>query len=136
MQLKKIIDIRQQNMEQFSLEKYLAKPSRKLVTRHGKRARIICMDRRDLEYPIIALIETRPGGGEVAYSYTKDGMHYTDCFNIFDLFFVPEKREGWVNVYKNIMGQYEAGIVYDNEEDAKKHRHIDGLATSKIEWEE
>lgn len=33
-------------MEQFSLEKYLANPSRKVVTRDGKNVRILCTDRK------------------------------------------------------------------------------------------
>ena len=78
-------------MEQFSLEKYLANPSRKLVTRNGRNVRIVCTDKRDLNFPIVALIETIPGGEEVTHSYTKDGRHYTDCSDIFDLFFAPEK---------------------------------------------
>ena len=78
-------------MEQFSLEKYLANPSRKVVTRNGKSIRIICTDKRDLNFPIVALIETIPGGEEVTHSYTKDGKHYTACSDILDLFFAPEK---------------------------------------------
>ena len=83
-------------MEKFNLEKYLANPSRKVVTRDGSRARIICTDRRDLSYPIIALIETS-SGGEIAYTYTKGGRHCTACTGIFDLFFAPEKHEGYIN---------------------------------------
>ena len=50
-------------MEQFSLEKYLANPSRKVVTRDGRRVRIICTDRRDLNFPIVTLIERELGEG-------------------------------------------------------------------------
>ena len=78
-------------MRQFSLEEYLKNPSKKVITRDGRNARIICTDRRDLNFPIIALIENISGGGEKACSYTKDGRHYTDCPDIFDLFFAPEK---------------------------------------------
>ena len=105
-------------MEQFSLEKYLANPARKVVTRDGRNARIICTDRRDLNFPIIALIENISGGGEKACSYTKDGRHYTDCSDIFDLFFAPEKHEGWVNIYKSNYGGYELSQVYQRKEDA------------------
>ena len=125
-------------MEQFSLKKYLANPSRKLVTRDGKNVRIICTNRRDLNYPIIALIETS-SGGEVAYSHTKDGRHCTDCSDIFDLFFAPEKHEGWINVYRYSDGGHAyAGAVYDSKEDAEKRKTIDEnyVTTIKIEWEE
>ena len=125
-------------MEKFSLEKYLANPSRKVVTRDGRNARIICTDRRDLNFPIIALIENISGGGEKACSYTKDGRHYTDCSDIFDLFFAPETHEGWINVYRNNDSHTYAGAVYDSKEDAEKRKIIDEnyVTTIKIEWEE
>ena len=125
-------------MEQFSLEKYLANPSRKVVTRDGRNARIICTDRRDLNFPIIALIENISGGGEKACSYTKDGRHYTDCSDIFDLFFAPKTHEGWINVYRNNDSHTYAGAVYDSKEDAEKRKIIDEnyVTTIKIEWEE
>ena len=125
-------------MEQFSLEKYLANPSRKVVTRDGRNARIICTDMRDLNFPIIALIETRPGGEEMTYSYTKDGRYCNTCPNIFDLFFAPEKHEGWINVYRNNDSHTYAGAVYDSKEDAEKRKTIDEnyVTTIKIEWEE
>ena len=126
-------------MEQFSLEKYLTNPSRKVVTGDGRNARIICTDRRDLNFPIIALIENISGGGEKACSYTKDGRHYTDCSDIFDLFFAPETHEGWINVYRYSDGGHAyAGAVYDSKEDAEKRKIIDEnyVTTIKIEWEE
>ena len=125
-------------MEKFSLEKYLADPSRKVVTRNGKSIRIIYTDKRDLNFPIVALIETIPGGEEVTHSYTKDGRHYTDCSDIFDLFFAPETHEGWINVYRHSDGGHAyAGAVYDSKEDAEKRKTIDEnyVTTIKIEWE-
>ena len=123
-------------MEQFSLEKYLANPSRKVVTRDGRNARIICTDRRDLNYPIIALIETIPGK-EMAYTHAKDGKHCTDCADIFDLFFAPERHEGWVNILREEYG-YEGGLIYDFKEDAEKIAKVNKccIATVKVEWEE
>ena len=125
-------------MEQFSLEKYLANPSRKVVTRNGRNVRIVCTDKRDLNFPIVALIETIPGGEEVTYSYTKDGKYYTACSDILDLFFAPETHEGWINVYRNNDSHTYAGAVYDSKEDAEKRKVIDQnyVTTIKIEWEE
>ena len=123
-------------MEKFNLEEYLKNPSRKLVTRDGREARIICTDRRDLNFPIIALIENISGGGEKAYSYTKDGRHYTDCPDIFDLFFAPEKHEGWVNVYKEGTNSYLEGCICVTKEEAKRIRGYGYITTIKIEWEE
>ena len=127
-------------MEQFSLEKYLANPSRKVVTRNGRNIRIVCTDKRDLNFPIIALIETIPGGEEVTHSYTKDGKYYTACSDILDLFFAPEKHEGWVNIYKSNYGGYELSQVYQRKEDAETEKYINDsdvyITTIKIEWEE
>ena len=47
-------------MKQFNLEEYLANPSMKVVTRDGRKARIICTDAKN-NYPIVALIETPNG---------------------------------------------------------------------------
>lgn len=35
-------------MKQFSLEEYIKNPSRKIVTRDGKEARIVCTDKKDV----------------------------------------------------------------------------------------
>ena len=127
-------------MEKFNLEKYLANPSRKVVTRNGRNVRIVCTDKRDLNFPIIALIETIPGGEEVTHSYTKDGKYYTACSDILDLFFAPEKHEGWVNIYKSNYGGYELSQVYQRKEDAETEKYINDsdvyVTTTKIEWEE
>ena len=44
-------------MEKFNLEKYLANPSRKVVTRNGRNVRIVCTDRNINNFPIVALIQ-------------------------------------------------------------------------------
>ena len=125
-------------MEQFSLEKYLANPSRKVVTRDGRNVRILCTDREDLDFPIITLIKKK-FGGEVIYAHTKDGLYCNTCSTIHDLFFAPEKHEGWINIYRNENEDYYKGIViFSSKEDAieKGRRFSDYITTTKIEWEE
>ena len=122
-------------MEQFSLEEYLANPSRKVVTRNGRNVRIVCTDKRDLNFPIVALIETI-SGEEVTHSYTKDGKYYTACSDILDLFFAPETHEGWVNVYKEGTNRYLEGCICVTKEEAKRIRGYGYITTIKIEWEE
>ena len=126
-------------MKQFDLKEYLANPARKVVTRDGRNARIICTDRRDLNFPIIALIETSPGQ-EMAYTYPKDGKHCTDYTDIFNLFFAPEKKEGWINIFKvacadTYLKEYR---IYSSKEIAESEgRKLNNyLSTIKIEWEE
>lgn len=127
-------------MEQFSLEKYLANPSRKVVTRDGRKARIICTDKRDLNFPIIVLIEKKSGVGEEIYSYTKDGIYCNSAPTTYDLFFAPERHEGWVNIYRNSESGYTyAGTVFDSQEDAESaifQKKFSYVTTIKIEWEE
>ena len=126
-------------MAQFSLEKYLANPSRKVVTRDGRNVRILCTDREDLDFPIITLIKKK-FGGEVIYAHTKDGLYCNTCSTIHDLFFAPEKHEGWVNIYKSKYDGYELSQVYQRKEDAESEKYINDsdayITTTKIEWEE
>ena len=50
-------------MRQFNLEEYLVNPSKKVVTRDGRSARIICTDAKG-KFPIIALVEKDNGQTE------------------------------------------------------------------------
>lgn len=124
-------------MKQFNLEEYLKHPTRKVVTEDGRNARIICTDVKDDDYPILALVEQpEDSDHEDVYSYTKDGHYFTSDFLLTEhnLFFAPEKHEGWLNVYRDLgSGELYCGYVYDSEEEAKKRG---GIATVKIEWEE
>ena len=125
-------------MEQFSLEKYLANPSRKLVTRAGNSVKILCTNRRGTNYPVIALVEF--DWGEEPIGYTKDGKYRIGDKTDGDLFFAPEKHEGWVNIYKSNYGGYELSQVYQRKEDAESEKYINDsdayITTTKIEWEE
>ena len=126
-------------MEQFSLEKYLANPSRKVVTRNGRNVRIVCTDRNIYNFPIVALIQLYNDNDEEVFTYTKDGEYEVDKSTRHDLFFAPEKHEGWINVYRYSDGGHAyAGAVYDSKEDAEKRKIIDEnyVTTIKIEWEE
>ena len=131
-------------MKQFDLDEYLANPSKKVVTRRGLNARIICTDRKDLIYPIVALIETKSGGEYLQY-HTKDGKYYIDAPYEDDLFFAPEKHEGWVNIYKAgvqretlgcLATRYVGSSIWPTEEEAKEAADPDNVVTIKIEWEE
>ena len=126
-------------MEQFSLEKYLANPSRKVVTRNGRNVRIISTDMNSKNYPIVALVKLSDNTTEDVWTYTKDGEFEVEQSTTYDLFFAPEKHEGWINVYRHSDGGHAyAGAVYDSKEDAEKRKIIDEnyVATIKIEWEE
>ena len=121
-------------MKAFNLEEYLKNPSKKLVTRGGRTVkRILCTDARG-DYPIVALVDC--GCYDTALSYTKDGGFYaSNETSVNDLFFAPEKHEGYVNIYKNLMtgSMYCDCNIYASKEDAEKQH---GIAIAKIEWEE
>ena len=128
-------------MKQFSLEEYLANPSREVVTRDGHSVRIVCTDARNSNYPIVALVSLN-GGTEILCGYTKKGTRLSDKINVDDLFFAPEKHEGWINIFKGAFINAKAFLgqshIYSSEEIAKSEgkKCNNYLSTIKIEWEE
>lgn len=120
-------------MEQFSLSEYLKNPTRPIVTRDSRSARIICTDRVG-RWPIVALISDN--GEEIICSFTTDGKKYAQEMEKSDLFFAPKKRTGWVNIYNQPI--MTCGLIFGSEEEAKQSVNEDKtyVATVKIEWEE
>ena len=56
-----------------------------------------------------------------------------------DLFFAPEKHEGWANLYKgNAYYHLGSTIFYQSESEAKKRivKNCGYVGTIKVEWEE
>ena len=122
-------------MKQFNLDEYLKNPDRHIVTRKGIDAKIICTDGSNKTYPIFALIQN--GEGKDVLSFTNEGMNTEGYESSFDLFFAPEKHEGWVNVYKSGNGWSLGTNIWQTEEEAKKWvGAADYTATIKIEWKE
>ena len=125
-------------MKRFSLEEYLKNPSRKVITRDGRNARIICTDAKN-NYPIVALIETPNGKERQPCGYKEDGTYIIGENHPCDLFFAPEKHEGWLNIYRSKSGFYLRGNPYKSKEEAEKvakANYKTFCATVKIEWEE
>lgn len=82
-------------MKPFDLEK--ARAGHPVCTRNGLKARIICFDRRNDFYPIIALVYD--GIIEQVFTYTLEGHIETSEICDIDLMMVSEKKEGWINIY-------------------------------------
>ena len=121
-------------MKQFDLDEYIKNPSRKVVTKDGRRVRIICTDRLGA-FPVIALAKSDKE--ERVLFYTNTGRIYPEVPSEYDLFFAPEIKEGWVNLYKDAIGHIYTGCVLDSKEEAEDcSSKKDYLATVKIEWEE
>lgn len=123
-------------MKPFNLEEYLANPSRKIVTKDGRKVRIICTDAKTC-YPIIALVESTDSTTEQSLSFTKNGKYFDNRSSMDDLFFAHEKYEGWVNVYKSESDRSLGTSIWQTEEEAKRWvGAADYVTTIKIEWEE
>lgn len=126
-------------MKPFSLEEYLKNPEKKVVSRDGRSAKIICTDRKNLNHPIVALVKSKFAEEENVVCYTKEGKIFNQASNDADLFFVSEKKEGWINLYKTkTSSQYVTSNLYDSEEKAIEigKTSENYIATTKIEWEE
>ena len=126
-------------MEQFSLEKYLANPSRKVVTKDGHPVRILCTDRKSYNVEIVGLI-MNDNGMESIFTWTQQGKEYINSDTSNDLFFAPEKHEGWVNIFKssNDIAFLGHSLIFKSKEDAEKNGKDCKCysATVKVEWEE
>ena len=123
-------------MKQFSLEEYLKNPSRKVVTKDGRDVKILCTNYYLGNQCIIAEVVDI----DRSFSFNQYGVQIgTAGDSPLDLFFVTEKHEGWINLYKGSDGNsFVTSGVFKSEEKAETEgRKLDGyLATNKIEWEE
>ena len=123
-------------MKEFSLEEYLKNPSRKVVTRDGRKVRIICTDRKG-DTPIIALVYNANEGQEYGYAFNSDGKYFNYKDDDIDLFFAPEKHEGYVHIIRNeVYNEAYCGKIYDSKEEAESKANNATIATARIEWEE
>lgn len=128
------------NLKPFDLE--AARSGKPVCTRNGKKARIICFDRKGYNiFPIVALIMNDDKESDI-YTYRPNGTWDNNGNESDkDLMMIPEKHEGWINIYKTDNDKYAALIgsayLYKTEKEAKIDADPDTvLATVKIEWEE
>lgn len=125
-------------MKQFNLQEYLKNPSRKIVTRDWRTVRIICTDFQS-DKPIIGLVKDKEENKERAYNFSEDGRQYPTedvVESNLDLFFVPIKKEGWVNIYQD--NELKCNSIFDTKEKAEEiGKSLDNyITTIKIEWEQ
>ena len=100
-----------------------------------KNARIICTD-ADSERNIIGLIRIKIG--EVAYEYYPNGIRSYGYESDLDLFFVDEKKKGWINIYLDAENSsYVGTCIYKSKEEAEESgkKWSCYITTVKIEWE-
>ncbi|MCL1615085.1 hypothetical protein M3090_01495 [Bacteroides sp. ET71] len=127
------------NLKPFDLE--AAKAGKPVCTRDGRKARIICFDRKGYDmFPIVALIMNGDRESDI-YTYRPNGT-WDNSGNESDkdLMMLPEKKEGWVNVYREESNNNERlieQIIYKTRKDAFDNACPQGyITTTKINWEE
>lgn len=123
-------------LKPFDLE--AAKAGAPVVTRDGRSARIICTDLKNGIYSVIALIPNEYEGEDFE-TYTINGKYHCGGFeDCRDLFMAPTKRQGWVNIYKDSVGDTRGCFVYGTQQQAREHARIalGYIATIPVEWEE
>lgn len=133
------------NLKPFDLE--TAKAGKPVCTRDGRKARIICLDFQSIENtPIVAVVQVTDKQ-EVIANYYEDGQQFVDGISELDLMMLPEKKEGWINIYNaDTTFYYVDGRVFDTKDEAvkeakeevekeqrEKNEYID---TIRVEWEE
>lgn len=125
-------------LKEFNLE--AAKAGKPVCTRDGRKARIICFDRKFYQngynYPIVAMVNDNDN--ELVHTYTQDGLLVGNAECELDLMMIPEKKERWVNVYRKEHNDYCKGIFQTKEEAVNAISEVGRkhIATVKIECEE
>lgn len=135
-QSKKDMEEKKLNLKEFDLE--AAKAGKPVCTRDGRKARIICFDaKRKDEKNIIALIPSKEYPEfEDLIAYPNNGNYHGGHENDGDLMMLPEKKEGWVNVYNSLGVITFSHNPYDTKEEAMKDKGKYYVDTIRIEWEE
>ena len=130
-QSKKDMEEKELNLKEFDLE--AAKAGKPVCTRDGRRARIICWDKKG-SAPIVALIEHEDS--EFDLSYHNNGSYMSEGESGNDLMMLTKKKEGWVNIFKDF--EDTVCCVYPTEKEALEDGETekDYITTIKIEWEE
>ena len=99
--------------------------------------RILCTDLDDNDYPVAAVV-----GNFHVDKYTAEGLFQAGKETKYDLFFAPEKHEGFtlfVNNSESIGPDILDSIIYATREEAQRMReNYPGRygAIVKLEWEE
>lgn len=129
------------NLRPFDIQK--AREGKPVCTRGGHKVRIICFDYNGEtgDYPIVALVSYYKGNNfyERVLKYTSDGLFnkYGDYKHDDDLMMPPERKEGWVNVYKGSVCISVYPRIYKSREEAvSDNTTVNRIDTVKITWEE
>ena len=121
-------------MKPFNLEEYLENPSRKVITRDGRPAEIKCTNYVSPTPAFCVIAEVDVKNVKMSFLFREtDGRFDRTKESGNDLFFAPEKYEGWANIYKQDARYRVIGYVYETKEEAERNKDIDYITTIKIE---
>lgn len=118
-------------MKPFNLEQ--AKQGKPVVTRDGKDVRILTFDKKG-KHCIVSLVDV--GGYEDVHVSSASGEASPNFDSEYDLFMKSEKKEGWVNLYRDHRGIVFTSDVYTTKANAKLQVGESCITTVKVEWEE
>ena len=125
------------NLKPFDIQK--AREGKPVCTRDGRKARIICFDFRDVEEICCLIVAVDYGEAEKIYYYDSCGKYRGGDSSKYDLMMLPEKKEGWINVYRNEKSEYwSEQIIFSTKKEATDfvNDHTQYVTTVKITWEE
>ena len=118
------------SLKPFDLD--AAKAGKPVCTRDGRKARLICFDKKGA-YPIVALVNDY-NEEEYIKNYDEFGKKFIGGETSDDLMMLPEKKEGWVNVYKGGLLDTKS---YPTKKEAFDKACPEGYVdTINISWEE
>lgn len=131
-------------MKQFSLKEFKKNPNRAIITRSGKPARIVCIDKKGFK-EVVALVDCG-NNNEVLIACDRCGREAINTNSPLDLFFQPVKKEGWINIFAGDFFSEDlpitGNLVYPTEGAAKQAAESarqmgeHPIATVKVTWEE
>ena len=133
-----VMEEKKLNLKPFDIQK--AREGKPVCTRDGRKARIICFDLKNEEYPIVAAIEN--DSSETLLCYTINGEIVEGNYKSDkDLMMLHERKEGWVNVYNSLGVITFSHNPFDTKEEALEElKSASGRAccvdTIKVEWKE
>ena len=136
-----VMEEKKLNLKPFDIQK--AREGKPVCTRDGRKARIVCFDRKGYNmFPIVALIMNGDRESDI-YTYRPNGT-WDNSGNESDkdLMMLPEKKEGWVNVYNSLGVITFSHNPYDTKEEALASETEDHILnkyyvdTVKVEWKE
>ena len=136
-----VMEEKKLNLKEFNLE--AAKSGKPVCTRDGRKARIVCFDAKG-DQPIIALVEAK---GNKDALIEKVERYFINGHSVFevretnnDLMMLPEKKEGWINICRNLntnKTELDTKDIYNTKEEALQNlSSMTYVTTVKINWEE